>query len=196
MKQVVIIHGGNSFDSYESYINDLKSMEIDYNRLKLQQKWKPWIAEQLPEADVLLPTFPNDFNAVYDEWKIYFEKLLPLLHDDVQLVGHSLGAMFLAIYLNENPLPRPIRRLILIAGGYGDETTEELGSFNISSAQNVIKSANEIHLFHSKDDPVVPFTELAKFQADLPTATSHIFDDRGHFNDATFPELLELIKQK
>ncbi len=171
-------------------------MEIHYERLKYQQKWKPWIAEQMPEADVLLPTFPNGYNAVYDEWRIYFEKLLPFLDNDVRLVGHSLGAMFLAIYLHENPLPAPVRQLILISGAYDDETAEELGSFKVLSAQNVVKSAREVHLFHSKDDPVVPFFELAKFQADLPNATSHIFEDKGHFNDATFPELLALLKQK
>ncbi len=196
MKQVVIIHGGSSFNSYESYLTHLRAMEITYDRLKLQQTWKPWIAEQMPEADVLLPTFPNGCNAVYDEWKIYFEKLLPFLGDDVRLVGHSLGAMFLAIYLNENTLPHHVRQLILISGAYNDESTEELGSFKVISAQNVTKSAQEIHLFHSEDDPVVPFSELAKFQADLPNAISHTFNGRGHFNDATFPELLELLKQK
>lgn len=194
MKQVVIIHGGSSFNSYDSYINTLKSMEIDYDRLKLQKKWKPWIAEQLPEVDVLLPTFPGGSNAVYDEWKIYFEKLLPFLNDDVRLVGHSLGAMFLAIYLNKNPLTRPVRQLVLIAGGYDDDTKEELGSFQVQSAKNLPNSAREIHLFHSEDDPVVPFGELAKFQADLPSATSHVFQNRKHFNDATFPELLEILK--
>lgn len=196
MKQVLIIHGGESFNSYDSYINSLKTALIDYERLKLQKKWKPWIAEQMPDTDVLLPTFPNGYNAVYDEWKIYFEKLLPFLEDDVQLVGHSLGAMFITQYLNENTLARPVKRLLLVAGGYDDEKWEDFGDFKIDSAKNLTKSAEEIHLFHSKDDPVVPFSELAKFQADLPSATSHIFEDRGHFNDETFPELLELLKQK
>ena len=196
MKQVVIIHGGSSFNSYESYLTYLQTMKINYERLKPQQTWRQWIAEQMPEADVLLPTFPHGYNAVYDEWKIYFEKLLPFLGSDVRLIGHSLGAMFLAIYLNENPLSNQVRQLILISGAYDDESTEELGSFKVISAQNVTKSAQEIYLFHSEDDPVVPFSELAKFQADLPNAISCTFNDREHFNDAAFPELLTLLKQK
>ncbi len=196
MKQVLIIHGGSSFNSYDSYIENLKNRTTDYERLKPQQKWKPWIAEQMTETDVLLPTFPNGDNAVYNEWKIYFEKLIPFLGDDARLVGHSLGAMFLAIYLNENSLPKPVKQLFLIAGGYDDESWEECGSFRVRSAKNVPKSAKEIHLFHSKDDPVVPFTELAKFQSDLPDATSHVFTDRNHFLDSTFPELLEILQQK
>jgi len=196
MKQVIIIHGGNSFNSYESYIEDLANQEIDFERLRPQKKWKTDLPQQMPDADVLLPTFPNRDNAVYNEWKIYFEKLVPFFGDDVRLVGHSLGAMFLAIYLNENKLPKTVRQLILIAGGYNDESIEDYGSFKVETARGASKNAEKIHLFHSKDDPVVPFTELAKYQADLPNAVSHVFEDRGHFNSETFPELLELLKQK
>lgn len=196
MRQVLIIHGGNSFSSYDSYIESLKDSTVYYQRLKLQKGWKAWIAEQMPDTDVLLPSFPNGSNAVYDEWKIYFEKLLPFFEDDVQLVGHSLGAMFLAKYLNENPLSEPIKKIILIAGGYNDDSNEDLGSFRVSTAKNISHSTNEVHLLHSKDDPVVSFTELAKFQADLPDAIIHVFSNRGHFNEPTFPELLEILKQK
>lgn len=196
MKQVLIIHGGESFNSYESYLDGLKSLDIDYEQLKPQKRWKSWIAEQMPEADVLLPTFPNGYNAVYDEWEIYFEKLLPLLGDDARIVGHSLGAMFLAIYLNKKTLPRPVRQLVLVSGGYDDETNEELGSFKVPSAQDIAKSAEEIHLFHSQDDPVVPYAELAKFELDIPSAIVHRLNGRGHFSDATFPELLNILKQE
>lgn len=195
MKQVLIIHGGESFNSYDQYIKHLKTAPVDYKKLTLQKKWKPWIAEQMTEADVLLPTFPNGYNAVYDEWKIYFERLIPFLGNNVQLVGHSLGAMFLEKYLHKSPLTQKVRRLILISGVYDEDIVGDNGSFLVGDATGLEKSAEEIHLFHSKDDPVVPFSELAKFQADLPNAISHIFEDRGHFNDATFPELLDLLRQ-
>lgn len=193
MKQILIIHGGDSFSSYDAYIRSLRSLEISYDRLRPQKKWKTWLVEQLPEADVLLPTFPNCSNAVYDEWVIYFEKLLPFLHDEVYLIGHSLGAMFLAKYLNEAPLNKPVKKLLLVAGGYDDESMEDLGSFKVTSAKNLPQSADEIHLFHSKDDPVVPYSELAKFQADLPDAIIHSFENRGHFLDESFPELLAIL---
>lgn len=193
MKQILIIHGGDSFSSYDAYIRSLRSLEISYDRLRPQKKWKTWLVEQLPEADVLLPTFPNCSNAVYDEWVIYFEKLLPFLNDEVYLIGHSLGAMFLAKYLNEAPLNKPVKKLLLVAGGYDDESMEDLGSFKVTSAKNLPQSADEIHLFHSKDDPVVPYSELAKFQADLPDAIIHSFENRGHFLDESFPELLAIL---
>lgn len=196
MRQVLVIHGGNSFSSYEAYRAYLDAKELNYHKLTHPTGWKERLSLVLTDTDVLYPPMPNSLNSVYDEWKIYFEKLLPLLGNDVQLVGHSLGAMFLAKYLDSNRLKQPVRRLMLIAGAFDDETNEDLGSFKVTSARNLPKSAIEIHLFHSKDDPVVPFTELAKFQTDLPDAVSHVFEDRQHFSDATFPELLEILKRK
>ncbi len=195
MKQIVIVHSGSSFNSYENYLDSLKNSPLHYERLLWAQKWREWLAQTTTGYDVLLPDFPNKQNALYEEWKIYFEKLLLLLGSDVQLVGYSLGAMFLAKYLHESPLSSPVRRLVLISPYYDDELVEDSGSFRVTSATGLEKSAREIHLFHSKDDPVVPFTELAKFQRDLPTAKVHIFEDRNHFFQPTFPELKELLKK-
>ena len=195
MKQIVIVHGGSSFNSYENYLDSLKNSPLHYERLLWAQKWREWLAQTTTGYDVLLPDFPNKQNAQYEEWKIYFEKLLLLLGSDVQLVGYSLGAMFLAKYLHESPLSSPVRRLVLVSPCYDNESIEDLGSFRVMSATGLEKSAREIHLFHSKDDPVVPFTELAKFQCDLPTAKAHIFEDRNHFFQPTFPELKELLKK-
>ena len=195
MKQVLIIHGGSSFATHQDYIDYFISQPVDYERLKYKKGWKPWIAEQLENSDVLLPAFPNSANAAFDEWKIYFEKILPMLHDDVQLVGHSLGAMFLAKYLHHFPLAHPVRRVILIAGRYSD-VPYDVGSFELTDTLNISASSGEVHLFHSQDDQVVPFEDIHKFAADIPSAILHTFDGRGHFNDDTFPELLDLLKQK
>ena len=159
-------------------------------------RWKDWLAEQLPDYDVLTPTFPNGTNAQYDEWVIYFEKILPFLGKDYVLIGHSLGGMFLAKYLNSNALPIKARQIILVAARYGESSDDSSGSFLVTSASNMEQSADEIHLFHSRDDEVVNYDSLALFSNDLPYAYIHSFDDRGHFNQSTFPELLELIKQK
>lgn len=194
MKQIVIIHGGDSFLTYEDYLQDLKDTELDRERLHPAKRWKDTIIESFPEAEILTPTMPNSANAQFDEWQIWFEKIIPFFGDDVKLIGHSLGAMFLAKYLHQQPLDRPVRQLILLAGGY-DGDTAGYGSFALESATGLEKSADEIHLMHSRDDFVVPFSELAKYQADLPTAEVHTFDSRNHFLDAEFPELIELLKR-
>ena len=196
MRQIFIIHGGSSFNSIKRHKEYLTQLELSYDRMKLHKKWPQLIAESLTECDVLLPVMPNSNNAKYDEWKIYFEKMIPFFKDDIILIGHSLGGTFLAKYLHEHPLKNPVRALLLVAPCYNDESLEDLGDFALSNATNVSRSAHEIHIFHSIDDDIVPFSELAKFQADIPDAITHVFENRGHFIDATFPELLEILKQK
>jgi hypothetical protein len=49
---------------------------------------------------------PNPMNARYNEWKILFKKIVLLLDDNVILIGHSLGAIFLVKYLSENKFPK------------------------------------------------------------------------------------------
>ena len=63
MKQIVIIHGGDSYDSYEEYIGRLKDVELDYERLKPSKRWKDAIVERFRDTDILTPTMPNSANA-------------------------------------------------------------------------------------------------------------------------------------
>lgn len=193
--QILIIHGGDSFHTYEEYIADLKSTVLDYDRLKPGKRWKDTVIEAFPNADILAPTMPNSANAQFDEWKIWFEKIIPFFGDDVRIIGHSLGAMFLAKYLHHYPLKRPVRQLILLAGGYDDDVAG-YGSFALESAIGLEKSAEEIHIMHSEDDFIVPYRELAKYERDLPEATIHRFIDKNHFLDADFPELIDVLNQK
>lgn len=193
-RQICIIGGGEAFDSDADFHIYLEGLEIDYNRLFYRADWKPWLAGQLPECDVLQPRMPNGQNAKYTDWATYFSKIVPFLRPDATLIGQSLGGIFLAKYFIENPPVEKLARIILVAAPYDDEVDYSLGDFKLTSAAKLNEAAEGIYLFHSKDDPVVPFTELAKFQRDLPLAKVHILEDRGHFNQPEFPELLEILK--
>lgn len=196
MSQILFIHGGDSYLSNDEYRENLMALQMNYERLKYTKMWRGWIAEELSGDDVLTPSFPNSSNAQYDEWAIYFEKILPFLHDGYSLVGHSLGGMFLAKYLPTHVLPIKARQIILIASRYGESDHDTSGSFLVESAVGVNRSAEQVHLFHSKDDEVVEFDSLARFASDIPSAITHVFEDRGHFIQPTFPELLEILQQK
>lgn len=196
MKQVLIIHGGESYSSYAAYLADLKTHSINYERLKSQHRWRDWLADQLHgEYDVLTPSFPNGSNAQFDEWAIYFEKLLPFLYDGVTIIGHSLGAMFLAKYLHSHTLPFRAKQIILIAGRHGTDEIDHGGSFVVEDASGVEKNCVTVHLFHSTDDPVVAIDSLDLFARDISGAIVYRLTDRGHFNQPTFPELLEILQK-
>lgn len=192
-KQVVVIHGGDSFNTYEEYLKDLKKSKITLEGLR--GDWKIKLGDSLGKGfDVLLPKMPNSYNARYIEWKIWFEKIIPLLNKEVTLVGHSQGGIFLAKYLSENKFPKKIRVLILVAAPY--IKTPNIGDFALKKPlSSVAKQCKVIHLFQSKDDPIVPYSEVEKYKKELSNAHLHIFQTRGHFNQKTFPEIVEIIKE-
>lgn len=196
-KQIVVIHGGKTFDSYEEYINSLKTREVDIEKFKFKIDWRDSLRNNLGDSfEIIQPKMPNSNNAQYKEWKIWFERLTEFLNDGVILVGHSLGGIFLPKYLSENDFPVKIRATILVAAPFDvAEMGESLGTFKLSPSLGKFKKrGGRIFLFSSKDDEVVPFSNCLKYQEALPNAEAKIFEDRQHFNQIEFPELIELIK--
>ena len=196
-KQVVVISGGDTFATYKEYLNFLRNYKIDIDRYKSDKTdWKPWLRQVLGESyEVILPKMPNVTNARFEEWKLCFEKFIPFLNSGVVLVGHSLGGSFLAKYLSKNQFPKKIEAVFLVAACFGDNLPEyKAVDFHISNDINKLSiQARNIFLYHSKDDPVVPFADLIKFKEKLPIAQIRIFDDGGHFIQEEFPELVEDI---
>jgi len=194
-KQVVVIHGGWSFDTYEKFLDSLKNWEVSIESFFPKRDWKSNLPSVLgDEYEILSPRMPNKQNAKFNEWKIWFERMFPFLEDNVILIGHSLGGIFLAKYLSENEFPKRIGGLFLIAAPHSQ--TEDIGSFAIEeNLQKVAKQCENIHLFQSEDDPIVPASEAKEYQKSWPGAKLHIFQDRGHFNQEEFPELMGEIRK-
>lgn len=136
-------------------------------------------------------------NAKYSEWKIMFDKLRPFFKNDLALIGHSLGGIFLAKYLSENKFPKKIRATFLVAAPYCDKNSKySLGDFSLPENLNKFrKQGGEIFICHSQDDPFVSFADFKKYKHALPEAKEMIFKNRKHFNQTEFPELAGQIKK-
>jgi predicted alpha/beta hydrolase family esterase len=189
-QQILVIHGGEVFNSYDEYLSFLKNYKIDLEKIK-SGGWKDYLQDELGENyEVIYPQMPSKHNAKYIEWKLWFENFFPFLKDDLILVGSSLGGMFLAKYLSENIFPIKIRAIFFLAAPFDD-----LGDFNLpESLEKLNNQAEKIFLFHSKDDPVVPFVDQEKYATRLAKSKKVIFENKGHFNLKTFPEFIEKIK--
>jgi len=194
-QQILIIHGGDASNTYDEYLENLKSWDITLDRIRTKG-WKSNLQTTLGENfDVLNPKMPNAQNARYAEWKIWFEKIIPLLGDEVILVGHSLGAIFLTKYLSENKFPKNIKALMLISPPYNTPSVHPLADFVLTMPlSKIADQVDKIILFHSKDDKVVPFTNAEHYLNDLPNIELITFKNRGHFNQEEFPEIVEKIK--
>lgn len=197
MQQIIVIHGGTTFQDYDTYLKFLSEKKLDIDRFIYRPMWKELLQKNLGnEYQVMLPSMPNSTNARYSEWKLWFENISNLFSDDCILIGHSLGAVFLAKYLSENSLTAKIKATILIAAPYDDESAEDLTDFKlIKISERLTKQAGRIVFFNGIDDPVISSSDLHKYQNQLPSAEFNLLSAPDHFVRADFPELINLLKK-
>lgn len=200
--QILIIGWGETFDTTQEYLDFLQSYEFDL--WEKHKSWKSWLLSWLSDDfDWIRVNMPDTQNAYYPAWKIWFEKYFAYFGDNkLIIIWHSLGGIFLAKYLSENQLPRSIDSLHLISAPLYDNdwtTWESIASFSFDS--NTLSSINnnvkDIHLWHSRDDTVVPYEHSMKYHTNLTWSILHTFEDRWHFSGQShFVELfLEIQKQ-
>lgn len=197
-QQVVFIHGGEAYSNYEVFLECLKKETVDPFEKKTK-RWHQLLPQTLGDTyEVFSPSMPNSENAKYIEWKIWFEKYMAFLRDGVVLVGHSQGGYFLVKYLTENKLPVTVRALYLVSAPFepDDFGGEDGGDFAFDTSKVSVLEENipYIVIFHSKDDFVVPVSHALKYKEKMPKVKLQLFEDRVHFWQEEFSELVLDIK--
>jgi predicted alpha/beta hydrolase family esterase len=198
MKQIVVIHGGDTFDNRKDYQAHLKSLKPTKDYFKANFDWKYSLGKELgDDYEIFNPRMPNSNDAEYLEWETWFEKLISLLEDEIILVGHSLGGSFLVKYLATNKIDFKPLATILVSPPYdGIFSNEPTYSFTAPPGLGSLeKQAGQLYLIHSEDDPVVSFEEHKLYKDNLKNAIAVTFTDRQHFNQIDFPELIQLIQK-
>lgn len=196
--QIAFIHGGEVFADRKEVVEHLRTV-----RQLRDPLWSPEprrhyhvaIARRFyDDAEIFMPEMPNKLDARYDEWETWFDRHVPLFRDGIILVGSSLGGLFLAKYLATRTLRVKVRLLALVAAPFDDESKGTLGDFRLpADIDGITRQAEQILLYHSKDDPIVPFSELEKYARALSGAETVVFGNRGHFQVGDFPELADRI---
>lgn len=196
--QIFMIHGGMTFKNQNDYFKYLKTRDLSIEN-------KPrWALEYLDKElgkkfQIIRPRFPLSENAKYDDWKINFERYIPLLKNNVILIGNSLGGIFLAKYLSENKFPQKILATYLVCAPFNDTCfTEDLvGGFKLKSDLSLLeKNSTNLTLLFSKDDDSVPVAHAEKYRNKLKNAKIIIYKSKnGHFRVPKFPEIVKMIKK-
>lgn len=196
-QQVLVIGGGDTFSSKEEYLDYLQNISIRFEKIT-KLGWKDNLRSDLGDNfEVILPQMPNKTNARYKEWKIIFEKLFPFLSDEIILVGHSMGGVFISKYLAENDFPNKIKATYLVAAPYGDNQPDyELLTFSLSKdLKRFNNQSGQTTIYQSEDDESVPPADASKYKNILPDAELKLFTNRGHFGQEHFWELVDSIKK-
>jgi len=198
-RQIVFIHGGDVFPDEEAFLRYLRTTELRDPLWSpdAPARWRETLARRFADrCDILMPTMPNKQSARYDEWVAWFTRHVPFLTDGAILVGHSLGGIFLSKYLTENDFPVRVEALVLVSAPFdgSNEPNRILGDFELPEDISILADrAERILLYHSKDDPVVPISEMDKYARAIPGAIATTLDGRGHILDGDFPELSDVL---
>ena len=195
--QLFIIHGGNTFKNNKGYLRYLKTRPISLE--KRVRYYEDYFDETLgKQFEIVRPRMPLQDYAKYKDWKIYFERHIPYLRNNVILMGGSLGGIFLAKYLSENKFPKKILSTYLICPPFDNTLPGEslAGGFKLKSNLSLLeKQAGNLYLLFSKDDDVVPVSHAKKYEKELKNAKIIIYKSKnGHFKISKFPEVVRMIK--
>lgn len=196
-QQIILLRWWTPKENYANYYEFLEKYEINPYEEK-KTKWSDTLAEDLWEGfEVLEIKRPNKDFADYKAWEIVFNKYIPFIRNGAIFVWHSLWWSFFLKYFELHPcLITKFSEFNLIAPAIEDSEIELLGSFKPDlSFKNLKKFQNKITIFASKDDFIVPFKEIETLKKYLPDANYKIFDNKWHFLQEKFYELLNEIKK-
>ena len=194
--QIVIIGGGEWFDTRKKYLNFLKKLPFDPYEER-PKGWKENLEEDLGRRyEVIRVRMPNPLNAKYDEWKIHFDKVVPYVEAGSIVVGHSLGGLFLAKYLNENRMLRPLRGAIFVSPPYRKKGDKDLIDFQFSGHKKFQQEVPELHVIQGSEDKIVPTEDSSEYVYNVKNAKGLLIVGREHFIfEEHFPELVKIIKE-
>lgn len=196
--QIFFIHGGTTFKNKKAYLHFLKTRKISI------EKKIGWSGDYLDnelgkDFEIIRPRMPLQDDAKYNDWKIYFERYIPYLRNNVILIGGSLGGIFLAKYLSEHTFPKKILATYLICPPFDNTAVKEdlAGGFKLKSDLSLIeKNSKNLYLLFSKDDDVVPVSHAEKYKNKLKNAKIFMYKSKnGHFRISKFPEIIKMIKK-
>ena len=136
---------------------------------------------------------PRPNNPQYWPWARRIADLVAGARKPI-LVGHSFGASVLLKYLSEAVRRPALAGLFLVATPFWGPDFPE---FALAPDFGVrLRDVSPLYLFHSRDDPEIPFEHLERYSRVLPHAIVRALDGRGHeFNQPEFPELAADIRR-
>jgi len=158
--------------------------------------WYAWVKDALQKRGfkVVAKNMPDPVLARAKFWIPFIEEDLAADENSI-IIGHSSGAVATLRYLETHKL----LGAILIGCNYtdlGDETEAKSGYYDTKWQWEKIKeNASWIVQFASADDPYIPI-EQPRYIHEKTSSQLLEFKDRGHFEEKTFPELLDVIAEK
>ncbi len=194
-QQILFIKWWASKYNYKSELDCVKEWEYDPHKVK--KRWNMNLDETLWEDyEVMFPI--SGLNKMYSDyavWKELFEKSFHYLREGIIIIAHSLWGTFISKYLNENNFPVSIKKILLVAPAYKDDSKELLWNFWFEKELLKFREySDKITMYYSLDDFVVDTSNFEDYKKVLWNMKVKEFNDRWHFLWENFPEIIDDIK--
>ena len=158
--------------------------------------WYPWAQNKIQSLEgiqsCVLQNMPDPLEAKRSVWLPFMEQELNIGAEDI-IIGHSSGAVAAIRYAETHK----VAGLVLVSAyssHLGDQLEKASGYFDGDWLyEDVIRNCRHIIQFGSTDDPFLPW-DSQKEIADGLKADLRKYDDKGHFQNSVFPELISAIK--
>ena len=155
-----------------------------------------WLADDLgSDYRVLAPIMPEPDEPHYRPWRDRIEQELGNVQGSVILFGHSFGGSVLVKYLAEGSLQLTVRGLFLASVPYWGPNGWQYEEFDLPDDFAARLPPAPIFLYHSRDDPEVPFAHVGLYAAKLPQATVRELDGDEHSFTSGLPQLVTDIRR-
>ncbi|XP_078000466.1 serine hydrolase RBBP9-like isoform X2 [Glandiceps talaboti] len=148
---------------------------------------------RLENVEAVLQNMPDPVIAREKFW-------IPFMHDELKcdedtvIIGHSSGAEAAKRYAEKYK----VLGIVLVSScitDLGIETERESGYYNRPwEWQKIKENTKWIVQFGSSDDPFLPWKEQQEVANNL-SSEFHKYEDRGHFGEPVFPELITVVKK-
>ena len=143
---------------------------------------------------VVAPEMPDAANPRYKPWRDAIELELSAMDGPVLAVGHSLGGSVLLKLLAEGGFASPIDGLFFVSIPWWGPDGWAYDEFAVPDDFGSRLPSAPIFLYHSEDDPEVPFEHLRAYADRLPEAGVRAIPGDQHSFLRGLPELVGDIR--
>lgn len=151
-----------------------------------------YLERELPEGyRVLAPEMPDaDSDPRYVPWRDAITATLTGLGAPVLLVGHSVGGSVVLKMLSERAADAAIHGVFLASVPWWGPEGWSWDEFAVPDDFAARLPKIPVFLYHSVEDPEVPFAHLGLYQARMPAATVRPIEGTEHSFRNGLPELV------
>ena len=145
--------------------------------------------------EVRYPRMPDEDDPSAATWGPAIRQELAGLKDGAVVVGHSVGGTLLVQALSEQPPPRRLGAIVLLAAPFVGPGGWPADEFTLpNDLRSRLPSGVPVHLFHGLDDDTAPPAHMDLYARAIPRAEVHPLPGRDHQLNDELGEVAALIR--